>query len=121
MTKCDTCVGRQSFQRVRPKTTTQSAAAPLERVSTDLIWPISPAVKGGYMYVNKITDELTRHSAFHLTCNKTEAIDSLVCFVQDLAYPLDGRRVYCLRSHGGGEYRAAYFQNYCKQTAIVQE
>ena len=68
----------------------------------------------------QFTDELTRYKAFYLIRSKTEAIDSLVRFVEDLAIPY-GRRVIFLRSDGGGENRARYFRNYCKQTGIVQE
>ena len=120
MTKCDTCLVGKSVQQAHPKTTAHKATAPLERVYTDLIGPISPAAKGGYMYVSKFTDELTRYKAFYLIRSKTEAIDSLVRFVEDLAIPY-GRRVIFLRSDGGGENRARYFRNYCKQTGIVQE
>ena len=72
------------------------------------------------MYVSKFTDELTRYKAFYLIRSKDEAIGTLVRFNQDLAIPY-GRRVVFLRSDGGGEYRAGYFQKYCKQTGIVQE
>lgn len=113
MTKCDTCLVSKSFHRAHPKTTVHSAAAPLERVFTDLIRPISPAVKGtACMYVSKFSDELTRYKAFYLFVTKPKPSAPLC--VQDLAIPY-GRRVCCLCSDGVGEYRAAYFQNYIAQ------
>eukprot|EP00752_Nemacystus_decipiens_P002765 g2583.t1 len=109
-----------STQQAHPKTTVHKATEPLGCVYTDVIGPVSPVAKGGYMYVSKFTDEVTRYKAFYLIRSKTEAIDTLVRFVQDLAIPY-GRRVVRLRSDGGGEYRAGYFQKYCKQTGIIQE
>ena len=120
MSKCDTCLVSKSTQQAHPKTAVHRATEPLGCVYTDLIGPVSPVAKGGYMYVSKFTDELTRYKAFYLIRSKTEAIDTLVRFVEDLAIPY-GRRVVRLRSDGGGEYRAGYFQKYCKQTGIIQE
>lgn len=120
MTKCDTCYVNKSVQQAHPKTTVHKAVAPLQRVYTDLIGPLSPAAKGGYMYISKFSDEFTRFRAFYLIHSKEEAINTLIRFVQDLAIP-HGRRVLCLRSDGGGEYRAKYYERYCKQTGIIQE
>lgn len=118
MAKCNNCLVSKSIEQAHPKTTVHKAAAPPERVYTDLTGPISPASKGVYVYVSKLTDELTRYKAFYLIRSEDEAINTLVRVVEDLAIPY-GRRVDFLRSDGGGEYRAGYFQKYCKQTGTL--
>ena len=120
MSKCDTCLVGKSIQQAHPKTAVHKVTEPLGCVYTDLIGPISPVAKGGYIYVSKFTDELTWYKAFYLIRRKTEVIDTLVRFVEDLAIPY-GRRVVRLRSDGGGEYRAGYFQRYCEPTGTIQE
>eukprot|EP00903_Cladosiphon_okamuranus_P012055 g11319.t1 len=60
MTKCDTCPVSKSIQQAHRNTADHKATVPLERVCTDIIGPISPPAKGGYRYVSKFTDELTR-------------------------------------------------------------
>lgn len=48
----------------------------MELVYTDLMGPITPAAKGGYLYVAKFTDDCTRMKEIFLPNSKAEAADS---------------------------------------------
>ena len=77
MSKCDTCLVGKGIQQAHPKTTIHKASEPLGCVYTDIIGPVSPVAKGGYMYVSKFTDELTRYKAFYLIRSKLKRLTRL--------------------------------------------
>ena len=47
----------------------------------DLMDPFKPAARGGYEYVNKITDQYTKWTAVYLLGTKGQALASLQLFV----------------------------------------
>ena len=51
---------------------------------------------------------------------KTEAIDALINYTQDVVVP-SGHRLQHLRSDHGGEYTGLEYREYCLQTGIKQE
>lgn len=120
LSPCKTCNMQKSTQKKHPKTTSQTAELPGQRVYTDLLGKISPPAKGGYTYVSKFTDEYSRMNAVYLLKTKNEAVDSLGNYVKDIIIP-NGFRLERIRSDCGGEYVAEYYKKYCKSTGIVQE
>eukprot|EP00752_Nemacystus_decipiens_P017171 g15384.t1 len=118
---CGTCKINKSSQQNHPKTANaDSITSRLQLVSTDLLGPITPTAIGGYNYMAKFTDHVTRLKAVYFVAKKSDALSSLINFVQDIAVPL-GLRVEYLRSDNGGEYVSSDFRNYCKTTGIVQQ
>ena len=92
----------------------------LQLVTADLLGPVTPTALGGYQYMAKFTDHYSRLKVVYFIKAKSEALSTLIKFVQDVAIPL-GLRVHRLRSDRGGEYIADYFRRYCKTTGILQE
>ena len=118
---CGTCKINKSTQQNHPKTVnTDGITRRLQLVSTDLLGPVSPTAIGGYNYMAKFTDHSSRLKAVYFIAKKSDALSSLVNFVQDIAIPL-GLRVEYLRSDNGGEFVSSEFRHYCKTTGIVQQ
>ncbi len=117
---CGTCKINKSTQQDHPKNVSTDITRRLQVVSTDLIGPIFPAAIGGFNYMAKFTDHVSRLKAVYFIAKKSDALSSLISYVQDMAIPL-GLRVENLRSDNGGEYVNHDFQHYCKTTGIVQQ
>ncbi|CAN0051570.1 unnamed protein product, partial [Sphacelaria rigidula] len=86
----------------------------------DLSGPFSPTALGGYKCMAKFTDQYSRPKVVYFIKAKSEALSTLVKYIQDLAIPL-GLGVHRLRSDRGDENIADYFRRYCKTTGILQE
>eukprot|EP00903_Cladosiphon_okamuranus_P019947 g18331.t2 len=118
---CGTCKINKSTQQNHPKAAnTDNITRRLQLVSTDLLGPVSPTAIGGFNYMAKFTDHASRLKAVYFIAKKSDALSSLVNFVQDIAIPL-GLRVEYLRSDNGGEFVNSEFRHYCKTTGIVQQ
>ena len=103
VSNCDTCALAKSKQQHHPKVARIEVTQPLELVYTDLSRPISPASGVGSSYVAKFTDNHTRLKSVYFLSNKTEAIDALINYTQDVVI-LSGHRLQRLRSDRGREY-----------------
>ena len=66
----------------------------------------------------KFTDHYSRLKVVYFIKAKSEALSTLVKYIQDVAIPL-GLRVHRLRSDRGGEYIADYFRRYRKTIGIL--
>ena len=58
----------------------------------DLIDPFKPTANGGYKFVCKITDQLTKWTAVYLLSSKDQALAPLQLFVTSAVIPL-GKRI----------------------------
>ena len=117
---CRTCKIQKSTQNNHPKTARNDAEYPCQRIFTDLLGPINPTAKGGYRYVSKFTDEVSRMNAVYLIKTKDEALDTLIRYNEDIVIP-NGFRLEQLRSDCGGEYTSKKYRSYCKNTGIQQQ
>ncbi len=117
---CPTCALGKSQQKAHPKKTIHQTKDPMELVYTDLMGPITPAAKGGYLYVAKFTDDFTRMKEIFLLKSKAEAVDSLHLCNNTVAVPL-GLRLQRLRADKGGEYTSQGFQKFCVDSGISME
>eukprot|EP00903_Cladosiphon_okamuranus_P018846 g17334.t1 len=98
---CGTYKINKSTQKNHPKTAnTDNITRRLQLVSTDLLGPVSPTAIGGFNYVVKFTDHASRVKAVYFIAKKSDALSTLVNFVQDIAIPL-GLQVEYLRSDNG--------------------
>eukprot|EP00903_Cladosiphon_okamuranus_P021648 g19902.t1 len=110
---CGTCKINKSTQQNHPKTAnTDNITCRLQLVSTDLLGPVSPTAIGGFNYMAMFTDHASGLKAVYFIAKKSDALSSLVNFVQDIAIPL-GLRVEYLRSDNGGEFVNSEFRRYC--------
>ncbi|CAB1104474.1 unnamed protein product [Ectocarpus sp. CCAP 1310/34] len=117
---CDTCHVNKCVQNNHPKTViSDNITQPLQVVSTDLIGPISLPALGGYSYISKFNDYITRLNAVYFIAYKDEALLPFVNFTQDVAIP-SGLRIQRLHSDNRKEYVNSAFRNYCKTTGAVQ-
>ena len=82
--------------------------------------PFKPAARGGYEYVRKITDQLTKWIAVFLPCIKDQALASLQLFVTSTIIPF-GSRIVTWRADKGGEYTGKGFKAYYQETDITQQ
>ncbi len=119
LTPCDTCALGKSTQKKHPKTSNETTSTPFELVFTDLAGPFKTALDGS-RYISKFTDHNTRFKAVYTIRSKDQAFETLNYFIQDYVIPR-GHRIQRLRCDRGGEYTASYYQDFCKETGIVQE
>ena len=111
LTACSTCRIQKSTQAAHPKTADRGAVTQrLQLVCTDLLGPLHPPAIGDFSYMAKFTDYSTRLKAVYFLKHKSDALSSLLRFVQDVAIPL-GLRVQTLHSDQGGEYVSAAFRS----------
>ena len=93
LSACETCKINKSTQQNHPKTANKNKIIErLQLVSTDLLGPVTPLAIGGYRYMAKYTDHRSRLKAIYFIKNKSDTLDTLNKFIQDLAIPL-GLRV----------------------------
>ena len=114
---CDICSVTKSKQQAHPKKSTRKTTRPMQLVYTDLMGPFTPAVKGGYRFVSKFTDDYSRMKEIFLLKNKTEAAESLHHYNMTVAAPL-GLRIENLRCDKGGEYTGQEFRTLCVGAGI---
>ena len=119
LTPCGTCALGKSAQKKHPKTSNETTTTPFELVFTDLAGPFKTALDGS-RYISKFTDHNTRFKAVYTVHSKDQAFETLNYFIQDYVIP-QGLRIQRLRCDKGGEYMAHYYQDFCKETGIVQE
>ena len=91
---------------------------PFQLVHGDLMDPFKPAARGGYEYVSKITDQLTKWTAVYLLCTIDQALASLQLFVTSTVIPF-GSRIVTWRADKSGEYTGKDFKAYCQETGIT--
>ena len=69
----------KSRQLAYPKKTTRKTTAPIQLVYTDNIGQITPRAKGGFIYVAKFTDDLSRMKEVYLLKAKSETTQAPAC------------------------------------------
>ena len=117
---CPTCALGKSQQKAHPKKTVHKTQGMIALVYTDLMGPITPTAKGGYLYVAKFTDDYIRMNGIFLLKSKAEATFSLHLYNKTVAVPL-GLRVQRLRANKGGEYTSQRLLKLCVDAGISVE
>ncbi|CAM9838564.1 unnamed protein product, partial [Sphacelaria rigidula] len=117
------CLGEGGQQRRQlrrgqshPKEATYNVPRPFQLVYTDLMGPITPPALGGYNYVSKFTDQVTKWKEIFPIKDKSDSIDYLKSLVVSSEL-----RVKRLRTAGGRECTSDALKDYCLQTVIRHE
>ena len=120
MSPCDICAIGKSRQLAHPKKTTRKTIAAMQLVHTDNMGQITPCAKGGFGFVAKFTDDLSRMKEAYLLKAKSETTQALHAYNMHVAGPL-GRRIEIVRSDRGGENVGREFTTYCIDSGITIE
>ena len=117
LSPCDTCALGKSKQQAHPKTAVYKVSRPYELVIGDMMGPKTPEAMGGFKYISKLTDYLTRSKFVYLTKSKSDALKTFQTFIQTEVIPR-GARVKRLRADKGGEYIGKDFFTYCTSSGV---
>ena len=82
--------------------------------------PLSPPALGGFRYVSKFLDQLTKWNEVFLLKEKNSAVDTVQLYNQAVIIP-SGLRLVRLRADKGGENTGAAFRKYCLDVGIKLE
>ena len=94
---CVDCIkGKQTKHTINKEATISSHL--LEIIHTDICWPFD-----GEKYLSPFIDDLSRYGYIYLLHEKSQAIDALKVFINEVKRQLD-RKMKILRSDRGGEY-----------------
>ena len=114
---CDACsLGKQhksSFKSVNMITTSK----PLELLHLDLFGPIDVTSLGGANYTFVIVDDYSRYTWTLFLANKDDAFNMFVKLCNKIQNEKD-YKIVAIRSDRGGEFRNAYFEEYCDNNGI---
>ena len=108
LSDCDICHINKNQQKAHPTKTVHETTRPVELVYTDLMGPMKPSAKEGYVHVSKFTDDFTSTKVIFLLKRKDQAVDCLRPYSQTVVVPL-GLRTQHVRADKGTEYTSTYF------------
>ena len=117
---CDVCALGKSAQQAQPKRASYDVSRPFQLVTTDLMGPLSPPALGGFRYVSKFLDQLTKWNEVFLLKEKNSAVDTVQLYNQAVIIP-SGLRLERLRADKGGENTGAAFRKYFLDVGIKLE
>lgn len=120
LTPCDVCPFGKSEQQPHPKRALYDVERPFELVTVDTMGPISPLALGGYAFVTKFVDQLTKWKEIFLIKSKTNTVDSLELFNKAVVIPSKERLVR-LKGDKGTEFTSSEFRQYCLDIGIQLE
>ena len=84
---CDVWTVQKAQQISHPQTANHKVSRPFQLCYGYMMGPFTPVAITGYKYVNNITDEYTKWTAFYLLTNKNQALTSLQLFVGSEVIP----------------------------------
>jgi len=106
---CVDCIkGKQTKHTVNKETTRSSQL--LEIIHTNICGPFDVLSFGGEKYFITFINDFSRYGYIYLLHEKSQAIDALKVFINEVERQLD-RKVKILRSDRGGEYYGKYDEN----------
>lgn len=130
---CHSCaLGKATrHQRISRPLSSSKAKAPLERVYTDVVGPISASTFGGARYFVTLLDEYSGYSMVRFMREKGDASERVKEMIKSMETGLSIRlgkllilnrsSVRNLRSDGGGEYIGSEFSQWLKLNGIHHE
>ena len=94
----------------------------LQLVSTDLVGLVTPVARGNYRFVVKCSEYYTKFKVVYqvLYFDEGQGADGSVKFVQDIVMPV-GLHLLHLRADCVGKFIVDYYDDYCKNTAVIQQ
>ena len=117
---CDVCALGKSAQQAHPKRASYNVSRPFQVVTTDLMGHLSPPALGGFRYVSKFLDQLTKWNEVFLLKEKNSAVDTVQLYNQAVVIS-SGLRLERLRADKGSENTGAAFRKYCLDVGIKLE
>lgn len=120
---CDTCeVGKHTHTSFpsKGKEEGRRASFPMEIVHMDVFGPIDTASLGGAKYAILFTDEYSKWMTIYFMESKSEALDKVKEYLEDVTGLLRGCKVHRLHSDNGGEFISRDFKKYCKRKGVLR-
>uniref|UniRef100_A0A2N9IFF3 Integrase catalytic domain-containing protein n=1 Tax=Fagus sylvatica TaxID=28930 RepID=A0A2N9IFF3_FAGSY len=113
---CKYCImGKQC--RVRFKTATHKTNGILDYVHSDIWGPVRTPSKGGAQYFMSFIDDYSRKAWVYFLKNKSEAFAKFKIWKAEVENQT-GRKIKCLRTDNGTEYRDGDFLKFCEEHGI---
>uniref|UniRef100_A0A2N9G795 CCHC-type domain-containing protein n=1 Tax=Fagus sylvatica TaxID=28930 RepID=A0A2N9G795_FAGSY len=113
---CKYCImGKQC--RVRFKTATHKTKGILDYVHSDIWGPVRTPSKGGAQYFMSFIDDYSRKAWVYFLKNKSEAFAKFKIWKAEVENQT-GRKIKCLRTDNGTEYRDGDFLKFCEEHGI---
>lgn len=117
---CDTCEVSKHTHTSFPRKEGRRASKPMEVVHMDVFGPIDTVSLGGSKYAILFTDDFSKWRTIYFMKSKSETLDKVKEYLQDVSGLLRGRKVQGLHSDNGGEFISRVFKRYCKKKGILQ-
>jgi len=121
---CATCERAKHIKKSFGTKSRERAQEPLELVHTDVLGPVEVQSLGGARYEIGFTDDYTRWRVVYPMKHKSESLDCLRRYIQEMRVLLHDHKVKTwigLRSDNGGEYTGVDFKNFCKNHGTRQD
>jgi hypothetical protein len=113
---CKYCImGKQC--RVRFKTAIHKTKGILDYVHSDIWGPVRTLSKGGAQYFMSFIDDYSRKAWVYFLKNKSEAFAKFKIWKAEVENQT-GRKIKCLRTDNGTEYRDGDFLKFCEEHGI---
>jgi hypothetical protein len=113
---CKYCImGKQC--RARFKTATHKTKGILDYVHSDIWGPVRTPSKGGAQYFMSFIDDYSKKAWVYFLKNKSEAFAKFKIWKAEVENQT-GRKIKCLRTNNGTEYRDGDFLKFCKEHGI---
>ena len=103
---CVECIKGKHTRQTLKKAATRSSQL-LEIIHTDICGPFDVPSLGGERYFITFIDDFSRYGYVYLLHEKSQSVDTLEVFVNEVERQLD-RKVKIVRSDRGGEYYGRY-------------
>lgn len=118
--KCDVCEVAKHHKASFPSSIKDRPQEPLELVHTDLIGPMGKQSLGGAWYAKVDVCAATRWHMVYFLNAKSQALEYMKQYQEDMFGLTGGRKIKTLRSDNGGEFTSKEFKAWCKQSGILQ-
>uniref|UniRef100_A0A2N9GRZ0 CCHC-type domain-containing protein n=1 Tax=Fagus sylvatica TaxID=28930 RepID=A0A2N9GRZ0_FAGSY len=108
---------RTRAYEVRFKTATHKTKGILDYVHSDIWGPVRTPSKGGAQYFMSFIDDYSRKAWVYFLKNKSEAFAKFKIWKAEVENQT-GRKIKCLRTDNGTEYRDGDFLKFCEEHGI---
>uniref|UniRef100_A0A2N9H173 CCHC-type domain-containing protein n=1 Tax=Fagus sylvatica TaxID=28930 RepID=A0A2N9H173_FAGSY len=105
---------RLGHMKVRFKTATHKTKGILDYVHSDIWGPVRTPSKGGAQYFMSFIDDYSRKAWVYFLKNKSEAFAKFKIWKAEVENQT-GRKIKCLRTDNGTEYRDGDFLKFCEE------
>ena len=115
---CDACMKAKAVWQPFPEESQNRAHSYGEIVHTDLWGPAQTTSIGGSLYYISFTDNYSRETQIYFLQLKSDALQALKHYVEEIGRQHPEAKLQILRSDRGGEYLNEEFDDYLKSNGI---